>query len=406
MRARGRIKASRGLGVVKLTNASPLALLAAVLLAGCGGIDSADGVLSTGQVTGQLLNAKPGAYVYPLGAPERKVSVNADGSFQVERVPLGAGQAQLVVYDGGDIGVGKAELVAVEVQPAKRTRAPDKDAAQMPLAGSIAVAVNCTGNQKPDKARYTVDGTEFEDHDGGARVTLYPLPPGKYTVRASLPGLKQKGPPKEVVVAPGASAVGEIDMDSDDGDARKGCLSTACPGSLQCDDSDGRCYECTSRNGSTVGCAAGVQCKDHVCGGSGGANDGRSACLPCTVDAECAPTGSGRCIPAADGSGTVCSRACASDVDCPSGFGCGLMSDGSKACIAAPSCASVVAVFGIPCVDDNAIDCPGLADATCFGLVKQHSQVITSGYCTSRCLVNADCPTSRGFSCNGGVCTR
>lgn len=404
MRARGRIRHSKGLGAVKLTIASPLALLAAALLAGCGGIDSADVVLSTGQVAGQLANAKPGAYVYPLGAPERKVTVGGDGSFQVDRVPLNNGTAQLVVYDGGEIGVGKAELVSVDVLPAKRTRAPDKDAAQMPLAGSIAVAVNCSGNQKADKAKYTVDGTEFEGHGGGERVTLYPLPAGKYTVRASLPGLK--GPPKEVVVSAGSSAVGEIDMDSDDADARKGCLSTACHGALLCDDSDGRCYECTNRNGATAGCAAGVQCKEHVCGGTGGANDGRSACLPCTVDTECAPTGTGRCIPAADGSGTVCSRACSTDVDCPSGFSCGRAPDGRTACNAAPSCGQVLSVFGIPCVDDNAIDCPGLADATCFGLVKHGSQVETPGYCTSRCLTSADCPTARGFSCAGGFCTR
>ncbi|MFL5271119.1 MAG: hypothetical protein ACJ79E_03515, partial [Anaeromyxobacteraceae bacterium] len=162
---------------MKLTNASSLALLTA-LLAGCGGIDSADGVLSTGQVTGKLTGGIAGkAYVYPLGAPERKVFVNADGSFQVDRVPLNDGTAQLVVYDGGDIGEGHAELVPVGVQPAKRTSAPDKDALQMPFAGSIAVAVNCTGNQKADKAKYIVDGTEFEGHDVGERVTLFPLPP-------------------------------------------------------------------------------------------------------------------------------------------------------------------------------------------------------------------------------------
>jgi hypothetical protein len=405
MRARGRYGISRGLGAVKLTTSSSLALLVAALLAGCGGIDSADGVLSTGQVAGQLLNAKPGAYVYPLGAPERKALVNADGSFQIDRVPLGTGQAQLVVYDGGAIGVGRAELVPVAVQPAKRTRAPDKDATQMPVAGSIAVAVNCTGNQKADKAKYTVDGTEFEDHGGGDRVTLFPFPPGTYTVRASLPGLK--GSPKQVLVAANATAVGEIDMDTDDAAAGKGCLSTACPGSLQCDDGDGRCYECTNRSSSTA-CPGGVQCKDHVCGGTDGANDGRSACLPCAQDTECAPTGAGRCIPASDGSGKVCSRACSIDTDCPLGLSCGTAPDSRTACIAAPSCASVIAIFGIPCVDDNAIDCPGLAvaDATCFGLVKQRSQVITPGYCTSRCLTSADCPTTRGFSCNDGFCTR
>jgi hypothetical protein len=401
MRSCGRIVQTKGQVAVKLTNASLVVLLAAALGA-CGGLDSPDAVLSTGQVTGQLANAKPGAYVYVLGSPNRRAEVQGDGSFIVDRVPLGTGAAQLVVYDGGLIGEGRAELVTTDVKPAARTHV-ERDAANMPLAGSIAVAVNCKGNQKADKAKYTVDGTEFEDHGGGERVTLFPVPAGRYTVRASLPGLK--GPPKEIVVAAGSSAVGEIDMDSDDGDARRGCLSTACPGSLVCDDSDGRCYQCKNGNGAT-GCATGVACQGHVCGGSGGADDGRSACLPCAADAECAPQGGGRCIPASDGSGKVCSRACSADTDCPSGFGCGTAPDGRQACIAAPSCAAVLDVFGIACVDDNALDCPALADAKCFGLEKERGQVSQPGYCTSRCSTNADCPTSRGFSCSGGFCVR
>jgi hypothetical protein len=250
---------------VKLTNANLLPLLAAALLAGCGGIDSADGVLSTGEVTGSLANATvpKNAYAYVFGHPEIRAPLNDDGSFKLERVPLGNGAAQIIIYDGDVPGRGHAERVDVEVKPAGRTHV-DKDALQMPLAGSIAADVVCTQNQRGDDARYQVDGTEFDDdRHQGASVTLYPLPPGDYTLRATLKGMK--GSPKPVTVAAGAIAFGEVDLDADEADAGRGCLSTACLGALLCDADDGGCWVCTSRGG---GCAPGVDCKSHVCGGS------------------------------------------------------------------------------------------------------------------------------------------
>ncbi|MFL5263327.1 MAG: hypothetical protein ACJ79L_13070, partial [Anaeromyxobacteraceae bacterium] len=99
----------------------------------------------------------------------------------------------------------------------------------------------------------------------------------------------------------------------------------------------------------------------------------------------------------------ACTRGCPSglDQDCPSGFQCS-----SAVCVPLQDCSTVLNVFGLQCADDNALDCPALADAKCFGLVKHNDQVSQLGYCTSRCLTNADCPTTRGFSCNGGFCTR
>jgi hypothetical protein len=75
-------------------------------------------------------------------------------------------------------------------------------------------------------------------------------------------------------------------------------------------------------------------------------------------------------------------------------------------CVPLQSCSTVLDVFGLQCTDDNAVDCPALADAKCLGLVKQGKLIIEPGYCTSRCATSADCPTTRGFSCNDGFCTR
>jgi hypothetical protein len=262
MRARGRYGGLRGQDSVKLSSASLSALLAAALLAGCGGIDSSDSVLSTGEVSGRVTNATApkSAYAYVFGHPEIRSQVRDDGSFTLERVPLGNGAARVVLYDGGDLGRGRAELVDVEVKPAARTHV-EKDAQQMPLAGSIAAVVICAGNQRGDGARYKVDGTEFDDDDRhqGASVTLYPIPPGDYTLHATLPGMK--GNPKSVTVAAGAVVLGEVDMNADEADANRGCISTQCSGSLYCDDGDGSCYECTSKSG----CAGGLECKSHVC---------------------------------------------------------------------------------------------------------------------------------------------
>jgi hypothetical protein len=252
---------------VKLTNASLLPLLAAALLAGCGGIDSADNVLSTGEVSGSLQNAAvpANAYAYVFGHPEIRAQLKDDGSFKLEKVPLGTGAAQVVIYDGGESGSGRAERVDVQVRPGGRTHLDNKDAQQMPLAGSIAAAVICTGGQRGDDALYQVEGTEFEDDSRhqGASATLYPLPPGDYTLHAKLKGMKETSP-RSVTVAAGAVASGDVDMGADDSvpPTDRGCRSTACTGALLCDFSDGSCYPCTSEGG---GCAAPEICHSHVC---------------------------------------------------------------------------------------------------------------------------------------------
>jgi hypothetical protein len=249
---------------VKLTNARLVPLLAAALLAGCGGIDSADNVLSTGEVTGSLQNAAvpTNAYAYVFGHPEIRAPLKEDGTFKLERVPLGTGAAQVVIYDGGEFGVGHAERVDVEVKPGGKTPL-NKDALQMPLAGSIAATVVTLFNQRADDARYQVDGTEFEDDSRqGPSATLYPIPPGDYTLHATLKGMK--GSPKPVTVAAGADVPGEVDMDADEAApaADRGCVSTACAGAFLCDVSDGRCYACTSEGG---GCAPTEVCHSHAC---------------------------------------------------------------------------------------------------------------------------------------------
>ena len=107
-----------------------------------------------------------------------------------------------------------------------------------------------------------------------------------------------------------------------------------------------------------------------------------------------------------DGGSSACSYGCRpenANADCPSGYVCtdGAGTNGQAACIAKPSCSTVLQAFGTVCVDDFLCAQFGLADAKCVGLVKgKKGTVTTPGYCSSRCTVAQDCPTALGFTCD------
>lgn len=386
------------------STATLLATLAAALLVGCGGLDSPDRTLSTGQVRGQLSNAKANAYVYVFGHPEVRAEVQSDGSYVLDKVPVGNGTAQVVAFDG-DL---KADLVDVDVKPATHTD-KDIDAAKMPLAGSIVAAARCSGGQNSADANYTVDGTEFEGvGTGGAPgKTLFPIPAGHtFTVRTKLKGFKDAQ--RAVKVDEGASADVELDMDADENDANRGCVSTGCSDGRQCNRDDGQCYECN--NASDCKAAPGLHCEEHRCVPDSGASGARGACLPCTSDAQCQghtytnassvpESQTGMCI--TNGGSRVCSYGCDvanADADCPSGFVCQFVSgtSGPTACFPLATCTTVLQAFGAVCLDDATCSAV-LMDGHCQGLDKKRG---TPGYCTSRCASDVDCPTLLGFRCD------
>jgi hypothetical protein len=397
-----------------------VAALSALLVAGCGSFAGNSTALSTGQVTGQLTGAKAGAYAYVFGKPELRAKIADDGSFKIDNVPLdtlvkfggAAGDAQVVVFDG-DV---KAELVGLKVEAAKRTHV-DRDSAAMPRAATVVAAVRCTGGQKGDRTAFTIEGTEFQKHGGGEAVALFPVPPGVFNVRTSLSGFKDSTKP--VTVVDGDDAQVELDMDADENDSHRGCLSTSCSSGLMCSGDDGRCYQCTK----DAECGAGLTCEEHTCVPALSSGEKRSACLACNVNSDCAAgadaiANRGLCISMPSG-GQVCSHQCdptktvaglsAPDVDCPSGYACTANAGGTGvfACKPQTTCYDVLTAFGVVCSDD-ALCSTALADAKCQGLLKVGHDVLSTGYCTSRCSTDADCPAARGFKCDAGagVCTK
>ncbi len=393
MNARGRYGVSAGHSHVSPIKHFLGALLAASALAGCGGIDSPN--LGAGQVLGKLTGAKPGAFVYALGHPETKVAVAGDGSYTISDVPVDS--RQVVVFDGQQ-GI---DIVDVEVKGASRSRAADRDAKDLKVASTILAAARPAGGVSPDKAQYQVEGVALRDDAVGAVASLFPIPPGKFKVRAQAAGLRDV--PVDVDVAEAATVQVEIGMDVEDGDSRKGCIANGCSGELKCDgDSsgkgDGRCYQCTD----SAQCGSGLKCSDHTCVPS---NDGqkRSVCLPCTQSLECSPgplAQPGACIPAGGG-GSVCSHACTGDAECPSGLACT-----GNVCVALNGCTAVLQAFGQACIRDDGCS-TALADAKCAELVRDGNKVTQAGYCSSRCGTDADCPTSLGFYCHSSlVCYR
>lgn len=208
------------------------------LLVACGGIVDPD--LTTGEVTGALANAQPGAYAYVLGAPATKAAV-VNGAFRLQHAPVG--NVQVVIYDGAS----KAEALEVQVKPASRA-ALSRDAADMPLAGSIVPVPRCGGGASGTGVHFTVEGTDLQDMDAGK--PLYPLPAGQYSLRGVLPGYVSAA--KDVKVEAGAEAPEELELEVDDSLKDRGCLAgSGCDEGLICQ-SDGRC--CTAS-----GCSQSLQ---------------------------------------------------------------------------------------------------------------------------------------------------
>ena len=396
MRARGRYAGYVGPRSVSSRNpgAPVLAALSAVLLlAACGGLESPD--LSTGQVSGRLVGAKPGAFAYALGKANTKAELDADGFYTIRGVPVTAtGTASIVLFDGAN----RADIVGAPVKAAMKTRADDAEANALRQARSVSVTARCAYDIKTDGVTYEVEGVALRDEARGSGGTLFPIPQGSFTVRARASGMKPKEIP--VDVSSDDDSV-EFDMEVEDSDtSHRGCLSNGCAGDLQCD-GDGGCYSCTS----DTQCGAGLKCSNHQC--QADRPDLTGVCLgPCSDSSLCAfgPAGAaqpGMCI-FMDGA-NLCSHGCSTDLDCPSGLSCGLASNGQLACQpSGATCGTFLAVFGRVCDKSNKDTvCAGVADAKCLGADSNGAQ----GYCTSRCTVPTDCPT--GFQCDlvNRVCT-
>ncbi|HUK66607.1 MAG TPA: hypothetical protein VLV17_07235 [Anaeromyxobacteraceae bacterium] len=348
-------------------------------LSACGGIDTPD--LGQGQVQGRLIGAfqQGSAYAYVLGAPATQALIASDGSYTIENAPVGPGQ--VVLYDGA----ARAGTVSVQVRPAARVVLADVDVKHLAVARTIYAAVSCSGGSSGANARYDVEGAALAAPATGEVATLFPLPPGLFTVQASLAGFS--GSPIAVDLTERTSAQVEFGLGVDEGDGdHRGCLSNSCSAGLFCA-SDGRCYACTS----DAQCGAGAECLDHLCA----ASTPRPSCGPCASSSDCSPGPSGQaamCVMSPPDV-EVCSYACTSSSDCPAGFSC--QGQGStSACVAAGGCSALNQAFLSPCFTDQ--DCA----ASLLQCFPSGSQASAIGFCSAPCTSDADCPAELGYRCN------
>ncbi|HSN13756.1 MAG TPA: hypothetical protein VLT61_03935 [Anaeromyxobacteraceae bacterium] len=230
------------MGMMGLLRAAVLA--AAALLAACPELETP---LAT--VAGRIVGASPGAYVYPLGRPDLKVAVAADGTYRLEGVPTSI--EAFILFDGAPFSVGRAERVDLELEGGEVNRIADRfgsgatidEALRMPLAASVLATVSVDGGATVERPSFTVAGTEHEDRapPSGNQLTIYPVPAGTWDVGASLAGFSPSH--VEIQAYAGLTADAALSLEIDLDGPGPGCAALpGCDGGLTCDATDGRCY--------------------------------------------------------------------------------------------------------------------------------------------------------------------
>jgi hypothetical protein len=327
----------------------------AALAAACGGLGNPD--LTTGEVRGRIVGGTAAGYVYPVGRPELKAPLGADGSFRV-RAPVG--DAELVLFDGKPVAVtapyGRAGRLPVQVQAAEIADVGEQDGGQLPVASAVLTGVRAesgAGCKDPRFQAALVVGAETAATDQDKIVTsgvpaalLTPLPPGTYQLQVSMAGFRSAV--RAFVLTSPQTLSFDVTLLVDDDEAEKGCEVTSCESSeLQCCHdgescgSAGRCFATSAGDGS-----CGMPCTTS--GGSPWCQAG----LACTT---------GTCLPP----------------------------DGA-------TCSTYLSTLGAACLADEGCK-PAIVNGTCRGADSEHA-----GYCTAPCDAPADCAGFRaGWTCDG-----
>jgi hypothetical protein len=377
-----------------MTRHLPTLLL--LLAAACGQLETPD--LGHGEVTGRVAGAAPGGWVYPLGAPQRKVALGTDGRFRLESMP--AGPARLVLFDGAL----HAEVVDVVVPGAGRALV-DRSAAAMPMAGRLVMTVVPDGGAAPQGSSYQVRGTDQVGvvHPDGSAV-LFPLPAGPYDLDTKLDGFQ--GASEGVAVTAGTTGGVEVRLQV----ATSGTLGCAangdqCRNGLLCDVGDGRCYACRLDH-DDCGPPATCDPESRFCV-AGGATSA-PVCSACADDAACgAPAGGGPVAgaPYCEKPAGALTGYCSRRGGCPAGFALDATDPLAPRCLALLGCHTYFEEFGEHCFSSFTCDeHDGLAGGFCRGADPDHG---IPGYCTAPCGGDADCFLA-GFTCDPveRVCVR
>jgi len=411
----------QAMGMVRRA-ALPLAAALSVGAAGCGALEVPD--LGHGLVQGKLTGARtvpvdcfqadlslpctPTAYVYPLGHPELRTAVAADGSYALT-VPAGSGA--LVLFDGAQ----RSEIVPVDVRGADLTTVPERfgdaaavdDTLRMPRSSLVVASVQVACGATVKDPQFTLRETDHVDVGSTAAFALlWPVPQGSFDLAAVMPGFRPGV--RSIVVGAGTTLAPEVALDVDDGEREPGCASTSCPVQLpRCNPTDGFCYQCLSDDDCT---APGSTCDlpTHSCVATPGGGTFQ-ACATCSGDSDCGVyAGSGTatnpslaavCRSVTTQSGATfhyCTvSGCAAGTDCPSGFSCG--TDGF--CKPPEGCYAWAATFGASCTEGEGCR-EHLAGGRCVG-----GSEASAGTCTAPCGTDADCPAALGYAqCAAGLC--
>lgn len=381
----------------------------AVLVATCGSILAACGGLETpaGAVSGRIVGAAiPGAYAYPLGRPDLKASVQADGTFRMEGVPTTI--RAFVLYDGFPAPNGRAELVMLAVKGGGEARIGDRfgagailppaeEGGRMARAGTVLAAAMPQGGAIAAGPTFAIHGTDQSGvvPSSGGIVPVYPLPAGAFEVAAALPGFVMTAARVDVVAGQTTPAPVSLPIDLDA--TAPGCGSVPeeprCENGLVCNPEDGRCYVCTAWDASSCGAGEACDAATGLCTQSG--PGGGATCSACSADADC---GFGVCVRGEEEPAGYCSVACAAHVECPAGFAC---SDSGR-CEAPAGCDGWLQTMAATCVSGDRCE-DALRDGRC-----ERTEDLP-GYCTARCRTSADCAVGSGvastFVCAAGWCT-
>lgn len=367
-----------------------LTTLLSILAAGCGALETPD--LAHGDVAGRITGAAPGAWVYPLGDPGRKVAVEADGLFRLAGLP--AGQARLVIFDGA------LRLEVVEVQVAGAGLASvERSAAAMPLAGRLVMTVIPEGGVAPVAPRYRLEETDQAGvAQGDGSAVLFPLPAGPWELATEMAGFQAAS--DAVQVFGGTTGGVEVRLRV----ATSGALGCAavgeqCRNDLRCDAGDGRCYQCRLDRDD---CGPGATCDPatRFCTAATG-SAAIQVCSACQDDAGCGAAAGAYCEKAAGAASGYCSRR----DRCPAGFALDATDPLAPRCLAVLGCHSYFEEFGERCFSSSTCDeRDGLAGGFCRGADQEEG---VPGYCTAPCTQDDDCIVS-GFTCDPGarVCVR
>jgi hypothetical protein len=337
-----------------VTRFAPIVL--AALAAACGGLGNPD--LTTGEVRGRIVGGTTAGYVYPVGRPELKAPLAADGSFRV-RAPVGA--SELVLFDGKPVALaapyGRAGRVAVQVQAAEISELGEQDGAQLPVASAVLAGVRAESGAGCKDPRFQAAlvvsaGTAATDQDkvvssGVPAALLTPLPPGPYQLQVSMAGFRPEVRSFELADSPQTLSF-DLTLLVDDEESVRGCEVTSCESSeLDC-------------------CEAGESCESV-----------------------------GRCYATSSGDAS-CGMACATSGGSPCQAGLSCTSGGTCQPPAGATCSTYLATLGAACLSDDGCK-PAVVNGTCHGADSEHA-----GYCTAPCDTLADCAGfPLGWTCDG-----